>query len=75
MGLTWGDAEEIGIQLYEKFPDLKPLTVRFTDLRQWVCELEDFDGDRAESNEKRLEAIQMAWFEEWKIDHEDEEDL
>ena len=30
--IHWTDAEEIGIQLQEKFPDLDPLTVRFTDL-------------------------------------------
>jgi len=75
MGLNWGDIEEIGIQLYEKYPDLKPLTVRFTDLLRWVTELEEFEGDPHTSNEKKLEAIQMAWYEEWKADHEDEEDL
>ena len=75
MGLSWSDFEEIGLQLYEKYPNLKPLTVRFTDLRQWVCELEEFEGDPHESNEKKLEAVQMAWYEEWKSDHEDEEDL
>ena len=75
MGLSWSDTEEIGLQLYEKYPNLKPLTVRFTDLRQWVCELEEFEGDPQESNEKKLEAVQMAWYEEWKSDHEDEEDL
>jgi hypothetical protein len=29
--------EDIGIALHEKFPDLDPLTVRFTDLREKVC--------------------------------------
>ena len=28
MGLKWSDAEDIGIELAEKFPDLDPLTVR-----------------------------------------------
>ena len=62
--LTWTDAEEIGIQLQEKFPEIDPLTVRFTDLRQYVIELEGFADDPAKSNESRLEAIQMAWHEE-----------
>ena len=62
----WDDAEEIGIQLTEKFPDTDPLTVRFTDLHKWVLDLEDFEGKPNESNEKILEAIQMAWYEEWK---------
>ena len=68
MGLSWTDAEEIGIQLYEKFPDLDPLQVRFTDLHQWATELEEFEGDPKKSNEKILEAIQMAWYEEWKAE-------
>jgi FeS assembly protein IscX len=66
MGLSWTDAEEIGIQLYEKFPDLDPLTVRFTDLHQWTTELDEFEDDPKKSSEKILEAIQMAWYEEWK---------
>ncbi len=64
--ITWNDAEEIGIQLQERFPEVDPLTVRFTDLRQRVMELEGFADDPAKSNEPKLEAIQMAWYEEWK---------
>ena len=64
--MTWDDAEDIGIELYEKLPDTDPLTVRFTDLRNHVLELEGFEGDPAKSNEGKLEAIQMAWYEEWK---------
>lgn len=64
--ITWSDAEEIGIQLQEKFPELDPLTVRFTDLHKRVTELEGFNDDPAKSNESKLEAIQMAWYEEYK---------
>jgi FeS assembly protein IscX len=64
--IYWADAEEIGIQLYEKFPDIDPLTVRFTDLHKYVTELEGFADDPAKSNEPKLEAIQMAWYEEYK---------
>ena len=64
--LDWENAEDLGIALNEKFPSTDPLTVRFTDLHQWVIELEDFGGDPAKSNEGKLEAIQMAWYEEWK---------
>ena len=63
--LGWEDAEEIGIQLAEKFPDTDPLTVRFTDLHRFVTELPTFN-DPGTSNEGKLEAIQMAWYEEWK---------
>ncbi len=64
--IYWTDAEEIGIQLQEKFPDLDPLTVRFTDLLRHVTELEGFSDDPSKSNESRLEAIQMAWHEEFE---------
>jgi FeS assembly protein IscX len=64
--ITWNDAEEIGIQLQEKFPDLDPLSVRFTDLHKHVTELEGFADDPSKSNESKLEAIQMAWYEEYK---------
>jgi FeS assembly protein IscX len=64
--ILWTDAEEIGIQLAEKFPDIDPLTVRFTDLHRYVTELEGFAGDPAKSSEGQLEAIQMAWHEEFQ---------
>ncbi len=64
--LTWADFEEIGIQLHDRFPDLDPLGVRFTELRQWVCGLPDFGDDPNACNEKKLEAIQMAWLEEFR---------
>jgi FeS assembly protein IscX len=64
--MTWTDAEDIGIALFEKYPAIDPLTVRFTDLRDKVLQLEGFEGDAKASNEPKLEAIQMAWHEEWK---------
>ena len=64
--IQWNDTLEIGIQLQEKFPDVDPLTVRFTDLHKHVIELEGFADDPAKSNESKLEAIQMAWYEEYK---------
>ena len=66
--LRWSEVDEIGFQLNEKFPDTDPLTVRFTDLRQWVTELDEFADDPAGSNEKVLEAIQMAWLEYFRED-------
>ncbi len=64
MGLKWTDTLDIAIALDEKFPGVDPMTVRFTDLHNWVCELEDFADDPQRSGEKILEAIQMAWMEE-----------
>jgi FeS assembly protein IscX len=69
--LHWDDAEDIGIELHEKFPKIEPLTIRFTELRKLVVELKGFDDDPQASNEAKLEAIQMAWYEEWKEAHED----
>ena len=64
--LTWDDAEDIGIELSEKHPEIDPLSVRFTDLHRYVTELPDFVGDPQSSNEGKLEAIQMAWHEEYQ---------
>ena len=64
--MKWTDAEDIGIALSEKFPEIDPLTVRFTDLRDKVLTLDGFTEDARSSNEPKLEAIQMAWYEEWK---------
>lgn len=67
--LTWDQRENIAIALYEKFPDLDPTNIRFTDLHQWITELEDFSDDPKASNEAKLEAIQMAWLEEYQDNH------
>ena len=64
MSLMWTDTLDIAIELDETYSDVDPKTVRFTDLHQWVCELEDFDDDPDRSGEKILEAIQMAWIDE-----------
>lgn len=62
--MKWIDTIDIAIALDEAYPDVDPQYVRFTDLHQWVCALEDFDDDPEHSGEKILEAIQMAWIEE-----------
>jgi FeS assembly protein IscX len=67
--VKWLDLEDIALALMEKLPDVDPLTVRFTDLREHVINLEGFDDDPKASNEPKLEAIQMAWYEEWKDTH------
>ena len=64
--LTWDDAEDIGILLSEQHSELDPLNVRFTDLHRYVTELTEFKDDPKRSNEGKLEAIQMAWLEEYK---------
>jgi FeS assembly protein IscX len=64
--VKWTDSEVIAIALAEKFPDLDPLTLRFTDLRERVLALDGFADDPKASNEPKLEAIQMAWYEEFR---------
>ena len=64
--LAWDDAEDIAIELAEKFPDQNPLELRFTDLHKYVTELPAFVDDPKKSTEGKLEAIQMAWHEEFQ---------
>lgn len=64
--MKWTDSEAIGIALNSKFPDEDPLAIRFVDLRRRVIELDGFSDDPHASNEPKLEAIQMAWYEERK---------
>ncbi|MCY4420082.1 MAG: Fe-S cluster assembly protein IscX [Gammaproteobacteria bacterium] len=64
MNLKWIDSLEIAIALDEAHPDVDPQYIRFTDLHEWVCALEEFDDDPETSNERILEAIQMAWLDE-----------
>ena len=64
MALLWTDTIDIAIELVERYPDTDPLTVRFTDLKQWVEELPEFDDDPNRCGERILEAIQMAWLDE-----------
>ena len=63
--LSWADADDIGILLSEAHPEVDPLSVRFTDLHTYVTALPDFHDDPKNSNEAKLEAIQMAWHEEF----------
>ena len=62
--MKWIDIHDIAIDLMEKFPEVDPRYVLFTDLHKWVTELENFEDENNRSNEKILEAIQMAWIEE-----------
>lgn len=64
--MKWTDITCIAEELHDKYPDIDPLTIRFTDLHNWVCELDGFDDDPKRGGEKVLEAIQMAWIEEAK---------
>lgn len=62
--MKWTDVQAIAEALYEKYPDVDPAAIRFTDLHNWVVELEEFDDDRSRGGERVLEAIQAAWIDE-----------
>ena len=64
--LTWQNLDDIGLALYEKFPEQDPANIRYTDLLKWITELDEFDDSPARSNEAKLEGIQMAWLEEYQ---------
>jgi len=64
--LYWDDAEDLGLLLAEKYPQINPLEVRFTDLHRMITELPTFVDDPRASNEGKLEAIQMSWYEEYE---------
>jgi FeS assembly protein IscX len=62
--MIWTNIQDIAIELEERHPDADNVNLRFTDLHKWVIALPGFDDDPARSNEKILEAIQMAWIDE-----------
>ena len=64
--MKWTDSTLIAEELYDKYPDIDPKTIRFTDLMQWVLELDGFPDNENNCGERILEAIQMAWIEEYE---------
>ena len=64
MALKWLDSLELALALMEKYPEQDPTKIRFTDLREWILVLEDFDDDPKHCNERILEAVQQCWIEE-----------
>lgn len=62
--MKWIDVRDIAIALTEKYPDTDPRTVRFTDLHNYVVDLDGFDDEHSRGGEKVLEAIQAAWIDE-----------
>jgi len=67
--MKWSDLEDIAEGLMEAHPEIDPLTVRFTQLLEWIGQLPEFNDDIHTSNEKKLEAAQMAWYELWQEEH------
>ena len=64
MALKWLDSLELALALMDKYPQQDPAKIRFTDLREWILALDDFDDDPAHCSERILEAVQQCWIEE-----------
>lgn len=65
--MKWVDTQQIAESLFDLYGDtIQPETIRFTQLREWVLKLPEFDDDPNRCNEKILEAIQQAWIDEAK---------
>lgn len=62
--MKWTDSQIIAEALYDKYPDINPETIRFTDLMQWVMALDGFEDHEDKCGERILEAIQLAWIDE-----------
>ncbi|AUZ04368.1 FeS assembly protein IscX [Vitreoscilla sp. C1] len=62
--MKWTDTLRIAEDLADTHDDIDPQTIRFTQLRQLVLDLPDFNDDPDRCGEKILEAIQQAWIDE-----------
>ena len=66
MGPDRINPRQLGALLLERYDTLNPHTVRLADLRKWVLDLEDFDGNPADLDDRLLESVREAWYQEWK---------
>ena len=62
--MKWTDTYEIVDSLIVKHPEVDTNKVLFTDLRNLISNLEEFDDDLNRCNERILEAVQALWIEE-----------
>ena len=62
--MKWTDTQRIAEELFDRHPEIDPKTVRFTQLRQLILELPEFDDDPQRCGERILEAVQQAWIDE-----------
>ena len=62
--MKWTDTLTIAEDLFDKYPEIDPKTIRFTDLMAWTMALNGFDDIEQHCGEKILEAIQLAWIDE-----------
>ena len=71
----WTEIEDIAEALEEGHPEVDPATVRFTELRELIENLDGFEADPEHTvNEQILEAIQAAWLAERSEGNEDQDE-
>ncbi len=62
--MKWTESLEIALALIDRYPEVDPQLIRFTDLKAWVEALPEFDDQPERCGERILEAIQMTWIDE-----------
>ncbi len=62
--MKWIDSQRIAEELFDNHSDIDPKTIRFTQLRDLVMALPDFNDDPDRCGERILEGIQQAWINE-----------
>lgn len=63
--MKWTDTQLIAEELYDTHGDtIDPKIIRFTQLRELIMNLPDFDDDPTRCGERILEAVQQAWINE-----------
>ena len=50
--MKWTDSLDIAIALSERHPEVDPKALRFTELREWVMALPEFDDEAGRCGEK-----------------------
>jgi FeS assembly protein IscX len=63
---TWRDVDELALDLVEQHPYVDPLSLDLGEIRQLVIALPTFDDDPKAVDDRGLEAIQMAWYDEYE---------
>lgn len=62
MAFTWDEENEIADALVIAHPDIDPMELSFPKLHALITELPGFADDPDQSDEGKLESIQMAWY-------------
>ena len=60
MQLKWTDSRDIAIELCELYPDVDPKTVRFTDLHQWILDLDEQDLHKVEAIKSKINSEKIV---------------